>query len=194
MLPLLAVAAPLDDEPRQCEIHRPGSAGEFAAYRDFPDRSEPNPVRHLWSARHGKVNLSMNWNAPALAAPSGTATVAMLFRDAPKGVNTARVELWRDGKRISDQVGGWTNLASLGHRDLYLSIEWQPLRALATGGPMMLTVVDEDGERFGQRALDPAVFDEPVALAESARGDFSAMVADWRHLCPIYREPEIIVT
>jgi len=194
LLPLLAAAAPFDDEPRRCEIHRKGSVGAFEAYRQFPDGEVKNDVQHLWSARQRKVSFTMQWDIPEFGMPTELTAISMVFHDLPKGPKTARIELWRDGKIIPGTEGGWINIAGLGYRDLYYAIGWMRLRALAAGGPMMLTAVDEDGDRFAGQALDPALLDEPVALAEASRGEFLGMIADWRHRCPLYQEPEIIVT
>jgi len=190
LLPLLAMMAQTYDPPHECRVERKTQrAGSFYARRVFPDDAT---VQQSWMYKRGQVSMTIYWSSPLLASPDDAARVQIGFSDISRDADKARIELWRNGKRISERTGAWDDFNGHGYRDLGFELTLGELRALTAVGPIQIVAADGDGQMVAQIPLALALIQQPGVLAQSARSDFSALAADYTR-CPIY-DPEIVVT
>lgn len=189
LLPLLAMLPQASDPPRQCSIERKTQrAGTLYASRIFPG---DHRVRQVWLYLQEQVLMRLYWASPLPAAPDDAARLQIELRNIPRDADKARVELWRDGKRISERVGYWNDLRGAYYRSVTLELPVGEVRALLAAGPIQLVAANGDGKMVSQVQLSRALIRQPGVLAQSARRDFAALAADYGARCPLYSTPGI---
>jgi hypothetical protein len=192
LLPLLAMMTQTYQPPHECRVERKTrGAGEFYASRVFPGEDR---VSQSWRYKRGQAAIDIYWNSALPASPDDAARVQIQFSEVSRDADKARIEFWRDGKRISERTGDWNDFNGHGYRDLGFEVSIGELRALAATGPIQIVAADGDGEMVAQVPLSLALIQQPGVLARSAQDDFATMAADYASRCPIQPDQEIVVT
>jgi hypothetical protein len=188
LLPLLAMAMPADDD-RKCRTERSGPLGSYSVERVIYARGEGlSRTVQDWRYRKGQVQVGVMWESRSLRLlpPPGDEMTFITLFDLPTGFGEVRMEL--RGGTVMAAAGGWSDGADrLGHA-INLPLTWRELRRAVRAGALTVVVVKRDGRVVASAELDPAVIDAPGALADAARGEFAAKLADWRNRCAPYSQ------
>jgi hypothetical protein len=198
LLPLVAMmagASAVSDTARyECRVERKmPHAGALVASRLFPvDFNGETTVYQSWQYKQRQLSLEVHWRSSLPDVPDDDVRLQIVLSNISKYALKARIELWRDGKRISDRWGAWDDFKGRSYRNLDFHLLLGDVRELLKAGPIQIVAVDGDGRMIEHVTLLPALIQQVGLLAQSARDEFQTLAADYARLCP-YDPPALVI-